>query len=406
MRHATKKLSATLGTAVTAVGITACDSNRPEPFVFEKAEIQATGIPVAEGETLEAALRDRNPWSRARRLAELFANSGPEAVPEVAERLQSPMTALGAAELDLLLRYWATHEPEAAARWAAEESPKGNRFAAVLTTVEVWAEQEPRAVAAFIDREWSKDQEVYGPARVALVRGWFTRDPEGLVSHMQLLGYGLDRQRLLSPFVKLLIRRLGPAEAAKWAESLPEEDEDFKVDVYRLLASALTLLDLEAALRWCEAQCDGPYDKDLRTTIATRWLRRDGAAAFTWLSEAPPSPERSRGLRFGYLDWAKEDRDAALAFMRESLAGEPRDWHPEIYAIYARVLALHSPAEAIEWADRVDDEEQREAVLVQIARHWRTLDEDAAEVWLLQSPLSEEAREQVRAPLPNQQPPG
>ncbi len=38
-------------------------------------------------------------------------------------------------------------------------------------------------------------------------------------------------------------------------------------------------------------------------------------------------------------------------------------------------------------------------MLIAVARVWRYLDEEAAELWLLQSPLSEEAREQVRAPL-------
>jgi hypothetical protein len=58
-----------------------------------------------------------------------------------------------------------------------------------------------------------------------------------------------------------------------------------------------------------------------------------------------------------------------------------------------------SPAEAAGWAERVEDEAARERLLVWIARRWRALDEPAAEAWLIQSPLSEAARERARKPL-------
>jgi hypothetical protein len=55
-----------------------------------------------------------------------------------------------------------------------------------------------------------------------------------------------------------------------------------------------------------------------------------------------------------------------------------------------------SPARAIEWASRVEDEKIRERLLVRVARAWRWQDEAAAEAWLRESPLSEEARERAR----------
>jgi len=62
------------------------------------------------------------------------------------------------------------------------------------------------------------------------------------------------------------------------------------------------------------------------------------------------------------------------------------------------LLAEDSPARAIEWAEQIEGSEEREIVLVDIARTWRERDEAAAEAWLLRSPLSEEAREKARTP--------
>ncbi len=53
--------------------------------------------------------------------------------------------------------------------------------------------------------------------------------------------------------------------------------------------------------------------------------------------------------------------------------------------------------EAIQWAERIEEEEVRETVLVKVARVWRYLDEAAAEEWLLRSSLSEEAQSASRA---------
>ena len=67
--------------------------------------------------------------------------------------------------------------------------------------------------------------------------------------------------------------------------------------------------------------------------------------------------------------------------------------------------AEDAPTDAIKWAKRIENEAERETVLIQVARVWRYLDEAAAERWLLQSSLSPEAREQVRAPVEEKEPP-
>ena len=75
---------------------------------------------------------------------------------------------------------------------------------------------------------------------------------------------------------------------------------------------------------------------------------------------------------------------------------EIEPWLRPILSVYALLVAEDAPAVAIEWAERIEDDEDRETVLMLVARAWRQVDEAEAEAWLLQSPLSEEFREKAR----------
>lgn len=396
------KWYATLGAAAAVIAMTACG---PEPFEFEKeAGVEAPEIPAEAGDTISAAVREPNAYARATRLAALLANAGAEAIPEVKATLETPFLSLGGVETELLLRFWATHDPEAATRWAVDWSAIGYRFAAVLITTEMWAQQDPLAVLKEDSEVWRLRKDISEAAQVGLVRGWFERDPADLARHIQELGMGVQGQRLLSAFVKVMIRRMGSDATIRWAESVPEDDDAFKLAVYRQVSSSLAFLDHQASLRFCETHCDGPFGKDLRTSIATRWARREGAPALEWLADAPESYDRNLGLRAAFADWGQTDRDAALAWMGEKLKAEPgAEWQAPILPVYSRLLSRVDPATAIEVAERIEKEEDREWILVEVARRWRAVDDPAAQAWLEKSNLSEESRQKVAAPLP--QPP-
>ena len=84
--------------------------------------------------------------------------------------------------------------------------------------------------------------------------------------------------------------------------------------------------------------------------------------------------------------------------MSEKISGpeEPAPWIRGLYGEYARQISREQPAEALELAERIEDDADRERTLIRIARYWHTQDEEAAEAWLIQSSLSEDARSQAR----------
>jgi hypothetical protein len=391
--------------------LAACDAPGPtqqeildtiEP-AGDTAAPSSAGAPPAADETLAAAVRDPDLFARARRLATLLPTLGPDAVPEVKAVLEDPTLDPGATGTELLLRFWAVHEPEAATTWAVTECAPVYRLSAVLASLPVWAASDPEAAWLAATAWRSVRSDVADTLPIGFVRGRFSEDPWAAAQFVQGLEMGILRQRALATFVRELLQQEGIDVAMRWAESVPDDDAAYKLAVYRQMGAALPLFDHDAALRWCEAHCDGPHGSNLRSIIARRWVLTDGAAALAFLERSPDSHERRVAVRAVYSIWAQRRREEALAWMAANGLGpdgEPVSWIAPAIPVQARLLSGESPEEAISWAERIDDEEAREIALIDIARRWRSDDEAAAEAWLAQSDLSEEAREQARGPRP------
>jgi len=391
-----KMLHSALVTTLGVIGLSGCDP-APPPNATVCPPVESKGI--AAGGALADVVREEDPFARALKLAALLPVLGPEAVPEVKETLGNSALFFGATEMELLLRYWATHRPEEASRWAVDKSPTPFRTAAVYTAFPLWAKADPQAAVA-ATQEWSERDNVAEALQSALVLGWFAAgDPPELQQYIRDLGVGLARQRTLSTYVRAVIRKHGVEAVMRWAESVPDDYATYKTAVYRQVGFSVTMHDVEAGLRWCEAHCTDPFGKDLRNMIASAWAWRDPAAALAWLSDAAPEGQEKRlALRVAFSHWLQTDREAALDWMAvQASGGEPDPWLRQLYLPYARALAKESPADAIPWAERIELDGEREFTLIQVARAWRRVDEAACEAWLLQSSLSEEAREEVRA---------
>jgi hypothetical protein len=401
---------------VGAIGLTACNAE-PPPNATAPSPVESEAIPAGETlvdvvrESLADMVRDQDAYSRARMLGALLPTLGPETVPAVVETLEDGTLDLGATELELLVRYWATHQPEDASRWALEKSPSIYRSAAVLSAVTVWAEVDPQA-AVSVAWPWMANPTLERIVPIALVRGWFAaNDPPELAHWISGLPIGIPRQRAIAAYIRVVIQTQGTEAVKRWAESLSDDDATYKSAAYRKVVAALSKLDIEAGVRWCDSHCDGPYGNNMRSLIARTWVIRDGPSALAWLSSAREGYERDLAVRVTFALWARTDREAALGWMaaqttgepdptgEPNATGEPDPWLRAIYPVYAKLLAADAPADAIQWAKRIENDAERESVLIKVARVWRYLDEAAAELWLLQSSLSEQAREQVRAPI-------
>jgi len=146
-----KRAVAALGLVIAAVGfgLGRYTASPPEAGESESGTARPGKVadtPVDESkDTLATVLRDPDAFSRARRLATLLPALGPEAVPELRAALEDPGIELQGAEVELLVRFWATHEPADASEWAFTRTPPGYRGPAMALAIELWAREDPQA---------------------------------------------------------------------------------------------------------------------------------------------------------------------------------------------------------------------------------------------------------------------
>jgi hypothetical protein len=351
-------------------------------------------------DALVGVLRDPDAFSRARRLATLLPTLGPEVLPEVRAALEDTSLELWATEIELLVRFWATHEPAEATHWAYTWSSPGYGTAAIAVALEMWAREDPEAALQHArTHPGSKTGNMM--AQIVLVRGWYQSGRPGLEDYLSDLGeQTFEQQRALGTLARITIQRDGPEAVMRWAESLPDEPASFKLAAFRQVGTELAEADLDAARRWCDAHCDGPFGGNVRKRIATRWVVRDGPAAMEWLSTQTAGADRDFAVRIVFRGWVFLDREAAFRWMAPKGPDGLEPWLKPAVVIYTNFLAQDDAAGAAKWAPLIEDEEEREIAFIGLARRWREQDEAAAEAWLRQSPLSEEAREKAREPRP------
>jgi hypothetical protein len=364
-----------------------------------KPEPQAVAPPpkqlFTQGPLIEA-LSEPDSFKRIHKLTLLLPILGDEAVPAIRDALEDPSVDIGAAEIDLLTRAWAMHDPRAAMDYASLKPPIGLRLAALIPAAEEWARRDPQAALKGVATLMLIPTMNTKALQVGLVRGWFDSDQPGLAEYLKGLPMGFERQRMLGVFARRMIQRQGVEPLMRWVEALPEEPEDLRREAFRAAATELARHDPAAGVAFCEAHCGGPFGSKIMLAVGTRYAAHDGPAALQWLSTQPAGRARDSAVIEAYRRWIQRDADAAYAWAAAIGRENAEPWFGPVAEMYAMRISWNEPAEAMEWVALVGDEERREQAYITIARRWREKDEKASDAWVDQSPLSEEARIEAR----------
>jgi hypothetical protein len=410
MNKTRSAIRSTIGMAAAIAALGGCDAApQDQPGSAPSAQSAAMPVPGATltRESLTALINEPDDFARARKLGELLPTLGSDSIPVVKDALEdAALLEISAIEFELLLHYWSKHNRADAAWYALSGSPRAYRVAAIYGAVLPWVREEPEKAVPSVKAFAIEPGDAGAAVQNVLVRGWYESGHPGLEDYIKSLGAGFERQRALSAYANAIIRDKGTAELVKWAETVPDSDADYKVDVFRRTALALVPHDLERAKNFCDAHCEGQHGSNLRTRIADRWSRDNPEAALDWLAASPKGSDALLSTRIAFANWGFKDRKAAIAWFDRQVAKhagkEQPVWLEPTVFVYSILLGREKPTDGIASAAKIKDPQDRRVAIVQIAHEWYHgndgKDKEAAEAWLQQSSLDEELRAIVRSP--------
>jgi len=322
-------------------------------------------------------------------LARLLQRLGPESIEAVRDAYDSVFLDIGEVDLVLLAEWWASHDPEGALEWTSREW-QAESPAVVVMVFRAWGRSDP-AEALRRARGFPRPA-LRRPYSDAVIAGWEESGRPGVLDYVESLGSGHDRQRAIYTVARRTVLRDGAEAAFRWAEGLPDSEDEFKLNVFRRVASSAAEVDPEAAAAWAERHADGEYGLQLPRRVGTRWAKRDPEAAMRWLSTLPEGRNRDDGVRETYRTWLRLGGDHPMAWLRDA---ELDPWLDPALALFAKKLSHEDREEALEWAGRISDEELRWGIVGLIARVWLLTDEEAAKAWIDRSEMPEPYRRKV-----------
>lgn len=234
------------------------------------------------------------------------------------------------------LRQIARSDPETALELASGLPGQG-RQNAMSTAMGIWAKNDPRGAASWLEGAADVDRQAYGSLAAAVVEGLAADDPEA---------------------------------AFRWAWGQPVETQ---MSAMPALAAFVSERSLNEAARLVSRIGDADVREAAAKTLAWTWGREHPEEAVRWITREVPARERKPLLRNVFFVWARNDRDDAIAAMRR-LKRSDRDT--------AAVTIVHNALEdAPDVAERVykdirDDSVRKEAAM-SLYWHFHGKDDDA-----------------------------
>jgi hypothetical protein len=357
--------------------------------------------PPRERSDLEAvdsfrqALADPDPLTRSYRMSAFLQGLDPDGLPAALEALETNNVGVTREEVRLFMLAWSRFDAPGAFAWS-RAWPTQWKDTLMAEAMYAWGFRN--APAALREVDAVDDPQLQARLRSSLFEGWLqSPDRAGASEYIAAISDPRRRRRLAFLLAAETMRD-GPEAVMRWAEDVPEDaPNDFKQGAFYLAATLVAREDPRRAAEWFEAHRARPYSAGSLEGIALRWAEHhDPPALFDWLrslsSEGERGSEPADAVAAGFRIWLGKSPEQAEAWLSSRLPDPALD--PAI-AELARARAQSSPASALEWAARIQDEARRRRSVVRAGRTWRRQDPEAARAWLERSDLPEEVRQSI-----------
>jgi len=346
---------------------------------------------------IEAALGEADAVDLAERTAHLLQQLDAENVDEVAEVYDRMLNILGEPEIIPFVAAWARFDPKAALqhalRWPFREKSEWGTRAAMAA----WALRDPADAREAFERLSERYPDLRDALFLEMLTGWVYSGQGGVEDYIA----DLPDPRLESAIIRVTAKTLrgsGVDATLQWANSIIGNDaytDNFKKKIFRRAIRMIARWDPSRAAAWAMENRDEKFAAESPRIVAEEWGTLDGRAALAWVRNHPDQAVHYQAAREAFLNWLKADRADAVAWLEsETLTA----FHDPAIVVYAKDLGNRTPADAVAWCERIFDPDRQLRCLKRAANQWYQRDPVAAESWLQQSPLDEEARSDARMP--------
>jgi hypothetical protein len=350
------------------------------------------------GPALRAALAEGSRLERFRVLTEALDGLEPDNLAEAVAVYDGELSSLSDCEIGIFVDAWTRFDPLSAVEHVQHWPHMSKRKVGLETAIQGWALRRPEEARVAVEEMMEDHPPLKMPLIENLVLGWTYSGSPGVVAFVGELPTAL-RSRANVAMVGAQTRRLGAAGLLSWADEVFVELEgklEFQRGFFRRVAHAAGRRDPERVAAWAGRHAGSGYGADGRRIVGQHWVKRDPVATLEWLSAEAADEEGAEAIRRVLSRWLEQDRPAAEEWLDSA---SPATLPDPALDFYARDLVTRLEIEmAISWAESIRDESLREASLKAVATPWYRREPEAAEAWLQQSSLSEEAREAVRHP--------
>jgi hypothetical protein len=358
---------------------------------------ESASAPDDFGAAIRAALGEADEVDRAERTAAVLQHLDAENVVEAVAVYDQMINMLDEMDIRPFASAWARFDPAGALDHTLHWRFRDKQQIGASAAIEGWALRDPVAALQAYDDASARFPSFSEDLFLNLLTGWLYSGEGGLVEYIAAIK-GHKQEIAIARVVGKLMRKSGADATMAWVESIVRNaayEVTFKKRVFRRGIRVVGRWDPELAGAWATEHEGEAYAVDAPRIIASLWGPRDGRAAMEWVRDLPREDLPELAIREAFRTWLASDRAEAVAWLEsETLTA----FHEPAITFYAKDLGKRNPEQAIGWCERILDAHRRLSCLEMAAANWYQRDPVAAEEWLEQSPLDEQARRTARMP--------
>ena len=359
-----------------------------DPALYRSKEASEEVVLDGDAGRVRDALMNPELLVRSADLSNVLLKLGPDSIDEVREAFDSVYLDIGETELVLFAEWWARFDPHAALAWSESEWRADHRLVG-MQVLRAWGRTDPQAALVRAERGRGRKKQDKNAYILAAISGWEQSDQLAVLTYLQAMNVGMDRQRMMRGFARRRVLRYGIDGAFEFVRSLPDMDMMFKLNLMRRVVSAAVKIDAPKTAALAATLQGGSTFESLPQRVVIPWSTTDPEATVTWLESLDDSKSRDDGVREAYRGWSAHDRDAAIEWMTGT---EHERWRDHGLALHARHTMLADFNGAVAAAEKIFDPELRRATLTIITRVWAKYDRKAAEVYVEEADWTEAQR--------------